>query len=130
MPRPLAAAFYENSRFPAYSYDKLVLGLIDSHRYVGDPEAFAILEETTKTALPHLPGKAIEHGQSWRPGHEKDDSYTWDESYTMPENLFLAYKCGAGEKYGPWACSIWMTSTTIHWRRGAAIWRGATPTAT
>jgi uncharacterized protein len=89
--------FYENNRFPAYCYDKLVCGLIDSHKYVGDPDAFAILQKTTDTALPHLPKKAIEHGQSWRPG--KDESWTWDESYTMPENLFLAYQRGAGEQY-------------------------------
>jgi DUF1680 family protein len=89
--------FYENNRFPAYCYDKLVCGLIDSHKYVGDPDAFSILQKTTDTALPHLPKKAIEHGQSWRPG--KDESWTWDESYTMPENLFLAYQRGAGERY-------------------------------
>lgn len=89
--------FYENNRFPAYCYDKLVCGLIDSHKYVGDPDAFAILQKTTDTALPHLPAHAIEHGQSWRPG--KDESWTWDESYTMPENLFLAYQRGAGERY-------------------------------
>ena len=95
--KTIGGAFYENTRFPAYSYDKLVCGLIDSHQYVGDPDAFAILEETTKTALPHLPKKAVEHGQPWR--SNADVSYTWDESYTMPENLFLAYRRGAGEKY-------------------------------
>ena len=89
--------FYENNRFPAYCYDKLVCGLMDSHKYAGDPDAFAILEKTTDTALPHLPKQAIEHGQSWRPG--KDESWTWDESYTMPENLFLAYQRGAGDRY-------------------------------
>jgi len=89
--------FYENNRFPAYCYDKLVCGLIDSHKYVGDPDAFAILQKTTETAMPHLPANAIEHGQSWRPG--KDESWTWDESYTMPENLFLAYQRGAGKRY-------------------------------
>jgi uncharacterized protein len=97
--KTMDGVFYENTRFPAYTYDKLVCGLIDSHKYVGDPDAFAILEETTKAALPHLPGKAIEHGQNWRAGHMKDDSYTWDESYTMSENLFLAYQRGAGERY-------------------------------
>ena len=40
---------------------------------------------------------AVEHGTSWRPG--KDESWTWDELYTMPENLFLAYQRGAGERY-------------------------------
>jgi DUF1680 family protein len=89
--------FYENNRFPAYCYDKLVCGLIDAHTLVGDPDAFSILQKTTDTALPHLPKQAIEHGQSWRPG--TDESYTWDESYTMPENLFLAYQRGAGERY-------------------------------
>jgi DUF1680 family protein len=89
--------FYENNRFPAYCFDKLVCGLIDSHKFTNDPDAFAILQKTTDAALPHLPKKAIEHGQSWRPG--KDESWTWDESYTMPENLFLAYQRGAGDRY-------------------------------
>ncbi len=93
----ISGDFYENNRFPAYCYDKLVCGLIDSHRFVGDPDAYRILEHTTDTALPHLPGKAVEHGRSWRPG--KDESYTWDESYTIAENLFLAYQRGAGERY-------------------------------
>jgi DUF1680 family protein len=97
--KTIGGDLYENTRFPAYTYDKLVCGLIDSHKYVGDPDAFAILAETTKTALPHLPGRAIEHGQSWRRGHENDDSYTWDESYTISENLFLAYQRGAGNQY-------------------------------
>jgi DUF1680 family protein len=96
--RTIGGEFYENTRFPAYSYDKLVCGLIDSHQYVGDPDAFAIMAETTKTALPHMPPKAVEHGQSWRPNHP-DESYAWDESYTISENLFLAYQRGAGEQY-------------------------------
>jgi uncharacterized protein len=89
--------FYEDNRFPAYCYDKLVCGLMDSEKYVGDPDAWAILSKTTDVAMPHLPQKPVEHGQSWRPG--KDESWTWDESYTMPENLFLAYQRGAGERY-------------------------------
>ena len=97
--KTIGGDFYENTRFPAYTYDKLVCGLIDSHQYVGDPDAFAILAETTKAALPHLPPKAVEHGQSWRPNHADDESYTWDESYTISENLFLAYQRGAGEQY-------------------------------
>ena len=95
--KTIGGNFYENTRFPAYTYDKLVCGLIDSHQYVGDPDAFKILDATTKAALPHLPVKAVEHGQRWR--SNPDVSYTWDESYTMPENLFLAYQRGAGEQY-------------------------------
>lgn len=93
----ISDGFYEKNRFPAYCYDKLVCGLIDSHRWVSDPDAFAILQRTTDTALRNIPEHAVEHGQSWRPG--KDISYNWDESYTMPENLFLAYQRGAGDRY-------------------------------
>lgn len=95
--RTISSAFYENNRFPAYCYDKLVCGLIDSHELVGDPDAMAILAHTTDTALPHLPPVAVEHGQSWRPG--TDETYTWDESYTISENLFLAFRRGAGARY-------------------------------
>jgi uncharacterized protein len=96
----ITPAFYEKNRFPAYTYDKLLLGLLDSHTYVKDPQAMAILEQTTNTALPHLPGHAIEHDHPWRTDKDPADaSWTWDESYTMPENLFLAYKRGAGQRY-------------------------------
>ena len=93
----ISGDFYEKNRFPAYCYDKLVCGLIDSYKYVGDPLAWEILAKTTDTAMPHLPGHAVEHGTIWRPG--KDESWTWDESYTVPENLFLAYQRGAGDRY-------------------------------
>jgi len=93
----ISGDFYEKNRFPAYCYDKLVCGLIDSYKYAGDPLAWEILAKTTDTAMPHLPGHAVEHGTSWRPG--KDESWTWDESYTMPENLFLANQRGAGDRY-------------------------------
>src|SRR6201987_5094153 len=84
----ISADFYINNRFPAYTYDKLLLGLLDSHTYVKDPQALAILEQTTNTALPHLPGHAVEHGHPWRTDKDpNDESWTWDESYTMPENL-------------------------------------------
>lgn len=95
--KTISGDFYEKNRFPAYCYDKLVCGLMDSHQHVGDPDAFSILERTTNTALPHLPGKAVEHGQKWR--QNPAVGYTWDESYTISENLFLAYQRGAGDRY-------------------------------
>ncbi|HEX4037233.1 MAG TPA: beta-L-arabinofuranosidase domain-containing protein [Acidobacteriaceae bacterium] len=91
---------YTLNRFPAYTYDKLVLGLLDSHTLAQDPDALAILEHTTDTALPHLPGHAVEHGVRWRMDKDPTDpSWTWDESYTMPENLFLASQRGGGRRY-------------------------------
>ena len=93
----ISGDYYEKNRFPTYCYDKIVCGLIDSHRYVGDPDAFSILDHTTDAALPHFPKHAVEHGRAWRPN--KDQIWTWDESYTISENLFLAYQRGAGERY-------------------------------
>jgi uncharacterized protein len=93
----ISDGFYAKNRFPAYCYDKLTCGLIDSQRWASDPDAFAILQRTTDTALGNLPEHAVEHGQSWRPG--TDVSYTWDESYTVPENQFIAYQRGAGDRY-------------------------------
>jgi hypothetical protein len=95
--KTISGDFYEKNRFPAYCYDKLVCGLIDSHQHAGDRDAFSILERTTETALPHLPGKAVEHGRRWR--QNPSVGYTWDESYTISENLFLAYQRGAGKRY-------------------------------
>jgi hypothetical protein len=96
----ITADFYIRNRFPAYTYDKLLLGLLDSHTYVKDPQALAILEQTTNTALPHLPKRAIEHGVRWRTDVDKDnESWTWDESYTISENLLLASQRGAGRRY-------------------------------
>ena len=37
----ISSGFFEKTRFPAYSYDKLVCGLIDAHQFAGDPHAFA-----------------------------------------------------------------------------------------
>jgi uncharacterized protein len=93
----ISGEFYDKNRFPAYCYDKLLLGLIDSRQLAGDPEALALLERTTHAAVPHLPSAAVDREREWRPG--KDQSYRWDESYTNPENLFLAYRRGAGRRY-------------------------------
>ncbi|MBB5331580.1 beta-L-arabinofuranosidase domain-containing protein [Tunturiibacter gelidoferens] len=83
----IATEYYANNRFPAYCFDKLVCGLMDAHRLAGDSDALVILERTRKSALPELPGHAVDREVVWREG--KDASWTWDESYTMPENLYL-----------------------------------------
>ena len=64
-----------------------------------DPNAFTILQQTTDTVQPYLPPHAVDREQAWRSGKEGDISYNWDESYTLPENLFLAYQRGAGDRY-------------------------------
>lgn len=96
----ISGEFYRKSRFPAYVYDKLAIGLLDSHTWAKDGQALAILEQTTDAALPHLPSRAVEHDHRWRMDKDPDDaSWTWDESYTLPENMFLAAERGAGRHY-------------------------------
>ena len=95
--KTITADYYDKNRFPAYCYDKILCGLMDSHSFVGDPDAFSILEHTTDVAMPHLPGKAIANGKKWR--MDKDDAYVSDESYTNAENMFIAYQRGAGKRY-------------------------------
>jgi DUF1680 family protein len=95
--RTIGEEFYDKNRFPAYCYDKLLLGLIDSHQFARDPDALAVLDRTTRAAVPQLPVAAVDRELAWRPG--KDQSYRWDESYTNPENLLLAYRRGAGRLY-------------------------------
>lgn len=99
----ISGKFYTNFRFPAYNYDKMVIGLIDAHQFAGIDKAYALLNKTTDAAEPHLPGRALDRDvqRQWRAsiGENTTDDYTWDESYTMAENLYLAAQRGAGERY-------------------------------
>lgn len=83
---------YVENRFPAYLYDKLVCGLIDAKAYVNDPLAADTLLRTTDAALKYLPPKAIPRHETPALHHEDLTEHWWDESYTLPENLFLAWQ--------------------------------------
>ncbi|MBV8895292.1 MAG: glycoside hydrolase family 127 protein [Acidobacteriaceae bacterium] len=100
----ISARFYTNFRFPAYDYDKMVIGLIDAHQFADVPDAFRLLELTTNAAEPHLPPHALDRDEpqrEWRKsrGENTANDYTWDESYTIAENLYLAWERGAGDRY-------------------------------
>ena len=83
--------FFTDLRYPAYTYDKLVCGLIDAHSFARDPIAVKVLYATTQAAKLHMPERALtREEQNTRP--HKDETYTWDETYTLAENLFLAYE--------------------------------------
>ena len=84
------ARFFVDYRLPAYTYDKLSCGLIDAHEFAHDPLAMEIHEKLTRAIVAYLPGKALSRFEQRARPH-KDTSYTWDETYTLPENLFLAY---------------------------------------
>jgi len=94
----LAGKFYVDYHLPAYTFDKICCGLIDAHEFAGDPLALKALARSTDAVLWHLPEKALSRDeQKIRP--HKDAAYTWDESYTLPENFFLAYRRSGNERY-------------------------------
>jgi len=90
--------FFVDLRYPGYTYDKLVLGLIDAHSYAGDATAIDVLAATTRAALPHMADRALTSEEMHQRPH-KDETYTWDETYTFAENLFLAYERTGDRKY-------------------------------
>jgi DUF1680 family protein len=81
--------FYRDNRFPAYTYDKLAGGLIDAKRYAGDDSAIATLSGATQAAIPYLPPHAMPRNEHAQAG-EDFSQHAWDESYTLPENQFIA----------------------------------------
>jgi len=112
----ISGRFYTNFRFPAYNYDKLVIGLIDAHEFAGSAQAYRLLDRTTDAAEPHLPPRALDRDEPqrrWRAsvGDSTTNDYTWDESYTLPENLFLAWRRGAGERYRKLAARFLLDET-------------------
>ena len=90
--------FYDGYHLPAYTYDKTSCGLIDAHEFGGDRKALDVLNAATDAVLPHLPRKAMARSEQYAQPHA-DEAYCWDETYTLPENLFLAWRRGAGSRF-------------------------------
>ncbi len=94
----ITTKFYDGYHLPAYTFDKSACGLIDAHEFAGDETALKVLDAATDAVLPHLPPKAMSRAEQYAHPHP-DEAYCWDETYTLPENLFLAYHRGAGDRY-------------------------------
>src|SRR5438105_11245229 len=90
--------FYVDYRLPGYTFDKTCCGLIDAHGFAQDPIALEVLKKSTEAAVPHLPEKALSRAEQEARPH-KSPAYTWDETYTLPENLFLAYQRSGDPRY-------------------------------
>ena len=90
--------FYEGYCLPCYTFDKTNCGLIDAHQFANDPNALAVLNQATDAVLPWLPPKALNRDEMMARPHP-NIAYTWDESYTLPENFYLAYQRGAGARF-------------------------------
>lgn len=94
----ISANFWKDYRLPAYTYDKMAVGLIDAHALAGDGQALKALNAALDSVLPFLPPRALSRDEQYARPH-RDESFCWDEPYTLPENLLLAYKLGAGNRY-------------------------------
>jgi DUF1680 family protein len=83
--------FYVNNRFPAYIYDKLVGALVDARTLADNELAVPTLARATTAAMPFLPPHAMPRNEH---AAEPQDftEHAWDESYTIPENQFYAYR--------------------------------------
>jgi DUF1680 family protein len=90
--------FYVDYRLPGYTFDKTCGGLIDAHEFAADPVALEVLKRATDAVLPHLPEKALSRAEQEARPH-KEIAYTWDETYTLPENFFLAYQRSGDKRY-------------------------------
>ncbi|HKE93217.1 MAG TPA: beta-L-arabinofuranosidase domain-containing protein, partial [Povalibacter sp.] len=94
----ISPKFFDGYYLPAYTYDKLVIGLIDAWQHAGISEASSALNRLTDVVLPYLPEKALTREER-RQRPYTTEAQIWDEPYTLPENLFKAWKLGMGERY-------------------------------
>lgn len=90
--------FYVDYHLPAYTYDKTSCGLIDAHEFAQCPDALDVHWRATQAVLPYLPEKALSRLEQ-RARHHNSVADTWDETYTLPENFFLAYQRSGNSRY-------------------------------
>jgi hypothetical protein len=76
----------------------MVLGLSDAEHWANYKGAIEVINETADGVAPFLPKKALDH-EEMRALPHKNESYCWDESYTIAENLLIAYDRGYGDRY-------------------------------
>jgi DUF1680 family protein len=90
--------FYVDYHLPAYTYDKTSCGLIDAHQFAQDSDALDVHWRATQAVLPYLPERALSRAEQRARPH-KIVADTWDETYTLPENFFLAYQRSGNSRY-------------------------------
>jgi uncharacterized protein len=90
--------FYQDYPLPAYTFDKSNMGLLDAHQFAADPMAMPVLSKATDAVLPHLPAGAQTRVEACALPH-KNISFCWDETYTLPENFYIAYLRSGDVRY-------------------------------
>ncbi len=82
-----------STTFPAYIYDKYLIGLLDAYQFAGVSSALEVLDRVTTGALKYLPPRAIDRNL------EALKQAPDDESYTLAENLFYAHDVTGNDDY-------------------------------
>jgi uncharacterized protein len=75
-----------STNFPAYTYDKFVIGLLDAYQFAGVSSALQVLDRATRGAVRYMPPRALDRQ------FEASPTAPDDESYTLGENCFYAYE--------------------------------------
>ena len=96
--KAISPHFWDENRFPAYTYDKISIGMIDAHEFAEDQQAFKVLDAALASVEKRLPPGGISRAEQYQRPHI-NESFCWDEPYTLPENQFLAWQRGAGSRY-------------------------------
>jgi uncharacterized protein len=94
-----------STEFPAYIFDKHLVGLLDAYRFAGVTSALPALERATAGAERYLPPRAIDRNL------EPLKHAPYDESYTLPENLFYARDITRDDRYLEWAKRFLLSRT-------------------
>jgi len=100
---PDGYAFYSpNTAAKAYTYDKLVGGLVDAYKYCGNDGALGYLSRLTDWAAAHL-NRVRDYANADGEGRPR---VGWSEWYTLSENLYRAYLATDETKYRDFA-EVW-----------------------
>ena len=81
------------TNFPAYNYDKYVIGLLDAYQFAGASNALDVLGRATTGAIKYMPPRALDRNL------DPHDHGPDDESYTLGENLFYAHEITGKKEY-------------------------------
>jgi uncharacterized protein len=82
-----------STNFPAYTYDKFVIGLLDAYQFAGVSSALQVLDRATRGAVRYMPPRALDRQ------FEASPTAPDDESYTLGENQFYAYEVTGEPQY-------------------------------
>jgi len=76
----------------AYTLDKMLVGLLDAGQFAGVPAALDIARRCVKGSIRYLPPRAYER-------FEAPKQAVYDETYTLPENLFYMWEVSKDQTY-------------------------------